>query len=87
MVYVLCCKAQVNLIGILMTFVCLLYSINCQTVICLPSMLFILWRDTSSELVDPGPFLYVVITVYHLLSLFTFFQITIFYHTICLILC
>jgi hypothetical protein len=50
MVYILCCNAQVNLIVILMTFVCFLYSINCPTVICLPSMLFILWRDTSSEL-------------------------------------
>jgi hypothetical protein len=52
-VYVLCCNAQVNLIVILMTFVCLLYSINCPTVICLPSMLFTLWRDTTSELWTP----------------------------------
>jgi hypothetical protein len=37
--------------------------------------------------VDPGPFFYIVITVYHLLVLFTFSQTTIFYHTICLILC
>jgi hypothetical protein len=50
MVYVLCCNVQVNLIVILMTFVCLLYSINCSIVVCLPSMLFILWRDTTSEL-------------------------------------
>jgi hypothetical protein len=49
-VYVLCCNAQVNLIVILITFVCLLYSINFPNVICLPSMLFILWRDTTSEL-------------------------------------
>jgi hypothetical protein len=41
----------VNLIVILMTFVRYLYSINCPTVICLPNMLlFILWRDTTSEL-------------------------------------
>jgi hypothetical protein len=40
----------VNLIVILMTLVCLLYSINCPTVICLSSMLFALWRDTTSEL-------------------------------------
>jgi hypothetical protein len=33
---------KVNLIVILMTFVCLLYSINCPIVICLPNMLFIL---------------------------------------------
>jgi hypothetical protein len=37
--------------------------------------------------VDPGPFFYTVITVYHLLVLFTFLQTTIFYHSICLILC
>jgi hypothetical protein len=37
--------------------------------------------------VDPGPFFYIVITVYHLLVLFTFLQTTIFYHSIRLILC
>jgi hypothetical protein len=36
---------------------------------------------------DPGPFFYVVITIYHLLALFTFLQTTIFYHSIRLILC
>jgi hypothetical protein len=36
--------------------------------------------------VDPGPFFYIVITVYHLLALFTFSQTTIFYHSIRLIL-
>jgi hypothetical protein len=36
---------------------------------------------------DPGPFFYIVITVYHLLALFTFLQTTIFYHSIRLILC
>jgi hypothetical protein len=42
---------RVNLIVILMTYIRYLYSINCPTVICLPSMfLFILWRDTTSEL-------------------------------------
>jgi hypothetical protein len=85
-VYVLCCNAQVNLIVILMIFVCLLYSINCSTVICLPSILFILWRDTTSELWTPVHF-YIAITMYHLLALFTFLQTTIFYHSIRLILC
>jgi hypothetical protein len=38
---------RVNLIVILMTYVRYLYSVNCPTVIYLPSMLlFILWRDT-----------------------------------------
>jgi hypothetical protein len=37
--------------------------------------------------VDLGPFFYTVITIYHLLALFTFLQTTIFYHLIRLILC
>jgi hypothetical protein len=37
--------------------------------------------------VDPGPFFYIVITIYHLLALFTFLQTTILYHSIHLILC
>jgi hypothetical protein len=42
---------RVNLIVILVTYARYLYSINCPIVICLPSMLlFILWRDTTSEL-------------------------------------
>jgi hypothetical protein len=42
---------RVNLIVILVTYVRYLYSINSLTIICLPSMLlFILWRDTTSEL-------------------------------------
>jgi hypothetical protein len=36
--------------------------------------------------VDPGPFYYTVITVYHLLALFTFLQNITFYHSIHLIL-
>jgi hypothetical protein len=86
MVYVLCCNAQVNLIVILMTFVRLLYSINCPTVICLSSMLFILWRDTTSELWTP-------VHSFTLLLPFTIYCFiyilanTIFCHSIRLILC
>jgi hypothetical protein len=48
---------RVNLIVILVTYVRYLYSINCLTVICLPNMLlFILWRDTTSELWTPVQF-------------------------------
>jgi hypothetical protein len=36
---------------------------------------------------DPGPFFYIVITIYYLLALFTFSQTTIFYHAIHLIFC
>jgi hypothetical protein len=48
---------RVNLIVILMTYACYLYSLNCPIVICLPSiLLFILWRDTTSELWTPVQF-------------------------------
>jgi hypothetical protein len=36
---------------------------------------------------DPGPFFYIVITVYHLLAFLSFLQTTMFYHLIRLILC
>jgi hypothetical protein len=64
---------RVNLIVILMTYVRYLYSINCPTVICLPSMLlFILWRDTTSELWTPVQFPLHCYTILLLLVLFTF---------------
>jgi hypothetical protein len=45
---------RVNLIVILVIYARYIYSINCPTVIYLPSMLlFILWRDTTSELWIP----------------------------------
>jgi hypothetical protein len=50
-------------------------------------LLFILWRDTTSELWTPVIFLYITITVLHLLALFIFLQTTTFYHSIRLILC
>jgi hypothetical protein len=66
---------RVNLIVILMTYVHYLYSINCPTVICLPSMLlFILWRDTGSELWTPVQFPLHCYTVLLLLTLFNFLQ-------------
>jgi hypothetical protein len=78
----------VNLIVILMTYVRYLYSINSPTVICLPSMLlFILWRDTTSELWTPIHSLYIAIPVLLLLALFTFLQTITFYHSIRLIFC
>jgi hypothetical protein len=86
-VYVLCCNVQVNLIVILMTFVRLLYSINCPTVICLPSMLFILLRDTTSELWTPIHSFTLLLPFTFYLFYFTFLQTTIFYHSIRLILC
>jgi hypothetical protein len=64
---------RVNLLVILMTYVRNLYSISCPTVICLPSMLlFILWRDTTSELWTPVQFPLHCYTVLLLRVLFTF---------------
>jgi hypothetical protein len=82
---------RVNLIVILMTYVCYLYSINCPTVICLPSMLlFILWRDPASELWTPVQFPLHCFTILLLLLLapFTFTCILLSsYHSIRSILC
>jgi hypothetical protein len=78
---------RVNLIVILMTCACYLYSINCRTIICLPSMLlFILWRDTTSELWTPVQFPLYCYYCLLLLALFTFLLITIAFHSICSIL-
>jgi hypothetical protein len=79
---------RVNLIVILMTYVCYLYSINCPTVIGLPSMLlFILWRDTTSELWTRSiPFLHCYYR-FNFTHLFTFLHTITFYHSIRLILC
>jgi hypothetical protein len=63
---------RVNLIVKLVTYVRYLYSINCPTVICLPNMLlFILWRDTASELWTPVQFPLHCYTILLLLALFT----------------
>jgi hypothetical protein len=50
-------------------------------------LLFILWRDTTSELWTTVQFLYIAITVLLLLALYTFLQAITFYHLIRLILC
>jgi hypothetical protein len=78
----------VNLIVILMTYVRYLYSINCPTIICLPSMLlFILWRDTTSELWTPVQFPLHCYYRLLLLALFTFLHTITFYHLIRSSLC
>jgi hypothetical protein len=68
---------RVNLIVILMTYVRYLYSINCTTVICLPSMLlFILWRDTASKLWTPVQFplhCYTILLYSHCLLLLAYY--------------
>jgi hypothetical protein len=80
---------RVSLIVILVMYVHYLYSINCPTIICLPSMLlFILWRDTTSELWTPVQFPLHSFTVLLLLALFTFLHYYYpFYHSIRSILC
>jgi hypothetical protein len=50
-------------------------------------LLFILWRDTTSELWTLVQFLYIAINILLLLALFPFFQTITFYHSIHLILC
>jgi hypothetical protein len=50
-------------------------------------LLFIVWRDNTSELWTPVHFLYIAITVLILLALFIFLQTITFYHSIRLILC
>ena len=68
---------RVNLIVILVTYARYLYSSNCPTVISLPSMLlFILWRDTTSELWTLVQF---PLYCYHL---FTFPHCLLYSHTI-----
>jgi hypothetical protein len=69
---------RVNLIVILMTYARYLYSINCPTVICLSSMsLFILWRDTTSELWTPLQF---SLYCYHLFTLLALFTLLTYYY-------
>jgi hypothetical protein len=50
-------------------------------------LLFILWRDITSELWTPVHSFYIAIVIYYLLALFTFLQTITFYHSIRLILC
>jgi hypothetical protein len=50
-------------------------------------LLFILWRDTTSELWTPVQFLYIAITIYYFTCLFTFLHTITFYHSIRSILC
>jgi hypothetical protein len=79
---------RVNLIVILTTYARYLYSINCPTIICLPSMLLlILWRDATSELWTPVQFPLHCYTVLLLLALFTFSHTTTVFHSICSYLC
>jgi hypothetical protein len=71
-VYVSCCNAQSKSHSDPLDLARYLYSINCPTVICLPSIsLFILWRDTTSELWTPVLFPLYCFYLFTLLILFT----------------
>jgi hypothetical protein len=64
-VYVFVVMPRVSLIVILVMYVRYLYSINCPTVICLPSMLYLSYGETPQ--VNCGPrsnFLYIVTAFY-----------------------
>jgi hypothetical protein len=79
---------RVNLIVILSTYARCLYSINYPTIICSPSMfLFILWRDTTSELWTPVYFHYIVITCLLYSHCLLFSHTTIAFHSIRSFLC
>jgi hypothetical protein len=79
---------RVNLIVILVTYAYYLYSINCPTVSYLPSiLLFILWRDITSEMWAPVQFPLHCYYYLLLLALFTFLHTTISFHSIRSILC
>jgi hypothetical protein len=74
---------KVNLIVILVTYVRYLYSINCLTVICLPNMLFLSYRETP--LVNCGPrsnFLYIAIPFTFTRTVYFYSYTITFYHLI-----
>jgi hypothetical protein len=79
---------RVNLIVILMTYVHYLYSINCPTVICLPSMCYLSYGETP--LVNCGPrsnLLYIAIPFYFFSHCLLSCILLSFYHSILSILC
>jgi hypothetical protein len=64
-------------------------SLFCQLPDCnlLTQHVIYLYGETPLVNCGPGPFFYILITIYYLLALFIFSQTTIFYHMIRLILC
>jgi hypothetical protein len=79
---------RVNLIVILMTYVRYLYSINCPTVICLPSMCYLSYGETP--LVNCGPrsnFLYIAYRFTITRSVYFVALLLSYYHSIRSILC
>jgi hypothetical protein len=79
---------RVNIIVILMTYVRYLYSINCPTIICLPSICYLSYGETL--LVNCGPrfnFLYIAIPFYFYSYCLLSCILLSYYHSIRSILC
>jgi hypothetical protein len=79
---------RVSLIVILMMYVRYLYSINCPTVICLPSILYLSYGETP--LVNYGPrsnFLYIALPFYYYSLCLLSCILLSFYHSIRSFLC
>jgi hypothetical protein len=79
---------RVSLIVILVMYVRYIYSINCPTVICLPSMLYLSHGETP--LVNYGPrsnFLYIVTPFYFTRTVYFTCKLSSFYHSIRSYLC
>jgi hypothetical protein len=79
---------RVSLIVILVMYVYYIYSINCPTVICLPSMLYLSYGETP--LVNCGPrsnFLYIALPFYFTRTIYFTCKLLSFYHSIRSILC
>jgi hypothetical protein len=77
-VYVSCCNAQSKSHSDTLNISRYLYSINCPTVICLPSMCyFILWSNTTSELWTPVLF---PLYCYHLFTLLALLTLLAYYY-------
>jgi hypothetical protein len=79
---------KVSLIVILVMYVRYLYSINCPTVICLPSMLYLSYGETP--LVNCGPqsnYLYIVTPFYFTRTVYFTYKLLSFYHSIRSFLC
>jgi hypothetical protein len=78
----------VNLIVILMTYVHNLCSINCPTVICLPSMCFLSYGETTLVNCEPQfNFLYIVLPFYYYSLCLLSCILLSYYHLIRSILC
>jgi hypothetical protein len=87
-VYVFCCNAQSKSHSDPRDICTLSLFYQLPNVICLPSMLlFILWRDTTSELWTPVQFPLHCYYYLLFLALFTFSHSTIVFHSIRSILC